>query len=40
VDGQRRAPNKVYRKVRAVQLAVLTGAPSKRDPVLLRAVDH
>jgi glutamate synthase domain-containing protein 1/glutamate synthase domain-containing protein 3 len=40
VGGRKRMPAEVYRKVSAVQLAVLTGAANKHDPVLAKAVDH
>lgn len=39
VNGVQRNPGEVYRKVKAVQLAVLTGVQKKDDPVLNMAVD-
>lgn len=40
VNGQKRQPGEVYRKVRAVQLAVLTGIVDKDKGVSKLAVDH
>ncbi len=39
INGIRRNPGDVYRKVKAVQLAVLTGIRNPKDPVLKMAVD-
>jgi glutamate synthase domain-containing protein 3 len=39
VDGRKRTPSEVYRKVHAVALAVLTGAQNKADPALKMAAD-
>ncbi|MHC1741742.1 MAG: glutamate synthase [Syntrophobacteraceae bacterium] len=39
VNGVRKKPAEVYRKVKAVQLAVLTGVQKKSDPALKMAVD-
>ncbi|MFZ3047020.1 MAG: hypothetical protein WA151_14000, partial [Desulfatirhabdiaceae bacterium] len=39
VSGQKKNPADVYRKIRAVQLAVLTGVQEKTDPALKMAVD-
>jgi glutamate synthase domain-containing protein 1/glutamate synthase domain-containing protein 3 len=39
VNGRRKRPSEVYRKVKAVQLAVLTGVQKESDPVLAMAVD-
>ncbi|HBZ55327.1 MAG TPA: glutamate synthase, partial [Syntrophobacteraceae bacterium] len=40
VGGRVRDPREVYRKVRAVQLAVLTGVANNQDAVLAKAADH
>jgi glutamate synthase domain-containing protein 1/glutamate synthase domain-containing protein 3 len=40
VNGRKRQPGEVYRKVRAVQLAVLTGIVDKDKGVSQLAVDH
>lgn len=39
VDGKKRSPSEVYRKVHAVALAVLTGVQNKSDLALKMAVD-
>ena len=39
VDGRKKKPNEVYRKVRAAHLAVLTGTADERDAALAKAVD-
>jgi len=39
VDGKKLMPSEVYRKVKAVELAVLTGVQKKSDPALDMAVD-
>jgi len=39
VDGQLRKPSEVYRRVKAVQLSVLTGVQKKSDPALKMAAD-
>jgi len=39
VDGKKLKPSEVYRKVEAVELAVLTGVQKKSDPALDMAVD-
>lgn len=39
VDGKKLKPSEVYRKVKAVELAVLTGVQKKSDPALDMAVD-
>ena len=40
VNGRKRNPGEVYRKVGAVQLAVLTGIVDKDKGVSQLAVDH
>ena len=39
VNGKQRKPSEVYRKVKAVQLTVLTGVQKKSDPALEMAAD-
>ena len=39
VDGKPRKPSEVYRRVKAVQLTVLTGVQKKSDPALEMAAD-